>query len=298
MSTSTSPVILEIHSLELDLECKDVPPFFGQTHSGKLRPSLTLCYAPQASRMMSYRLHTGVPDRHTVATVLHEALVQLQEQPEGTPTEAQSFQSPTSFGHGIQYTCYRQGILLRFVSSKQRFSGAIERFFLTLNTQLLHSAPTDTPVPGIQPGRSRERITLTEIEHMLSQFSRSNCQSANSMAEQHARSYWQAYSSTKGADPHLFAMLLEGLDHQNTTSGSKRDQEPRMEPDNCTDLPPGMSIVIILDPSLLMTETQDVPSSDERMSPTSKREEQPALAHPEMSTPGERATSPRGVEKK
>jgi len=255
MSTSTSPVILEIHSLELDFECKDVPPFFGQTDSGKLRPSLTFCYAPQASRMMSYRLHTGVPDRRTVATVLHEALVQLREQSERTPTEAQPLQSPTSFGHGRQYTCYRQGILLRFVSSKQRFSGVIERFFLTLNKQLLHSGLTDTPDPGTQPGSSRERIALAEIEHMLSQFSRSTYHSANSMAEQHSRSYWQAYSSTKGADPHLFAVLLEGLDDQNTTSGSKRDQEPRMEPDNCTDLPPEMSIVIVLDPSLLMPET-------------------------------------------
>ena len=298
MSTSTSPVILEIHSLELDLECKDVPPFFGQTDSGKLRPFLTLCYAPQASRMMSYRLHTGVPDRRTVATVLHEALVQLREQSEGPPTEDQPLQSPMVFGHGIQYTCYSQGIHIRFVSPNQRISGAIERFFSRLNTRLLHSVPTNTSDQGTQPGSDREYVTLAEIERMLSRFSKQYCHSANRMAERHSHSYWLAYSCTKRADPHVFASLLEGLDDQNTTIWSKRDQDPRMEPGNCTDLPPEMSIVVILDPSLLIPETQDGSSLDERISPTSKREEQPALEHPEMCTPEERATSPKEGEMK
>ena len=109
---------------------------------------------------------------------------------------------------------------------------------------------------------------------MLSRFSKKYCHTANRMAGRYPHFPWQAYSSTKRADPQGFASLLEGPADQNTTTGSKRDQEPRMEPGNCTDLPPEMSIVVVLDPSLLMPETQDGPSSDERMSPTSEREEQ------------------------
>ena len=268
MSMSSSPVILEICSQMLDFELEDAPPF-GRTESGKLRPFLTLCYAPQTSRMMSHRLHTGAPDRHTIASVLHEALVQLHEQPEGTPTEEQSHQRSISFGACIQSTFYSQGILLRFVSPDQRFSGAIERFFLTLNQQLLYSVPVDTDNQGAQPGKRIGHITLAEIERMLSSFSRRNCHTVGSMAEQHS----QDCSSIKGADPHVFAMLLEELNHQNTTTRSKRGQEPRVEPDNCADLPPGTSIVVILDPSLLLPETQEGSSLDKPIGPGNKREE-------------------------
>ena len=277
MNRSTSPVILEIHTLVLDLLPRDVPPSPDQTDSGRLRPSLTLCYAPQASRMMSYRLHAGAPDRRTVATVLHEALVQLREPFEGAPTEDQPLQGPMVFEHGIQYTWYNPGIHIRYVSPHQRISGAIERFFSLLNTRPLHSVSTNTGDQGTRPGNNREPVTLAEIERMLSRFSKRYCHTANRMAERHSHPSWQDYSSTKRADPHVFASLLEGPDGQNTTTGSKRHQESRMEPGNCTDLPPEMSIVVKLDPSLLMPEIQDGPSSDEQMSPTSEREEQPAL---------------------
>lgn len=269
MNRSTSPVILEIHTLVLDLLPGDVPPSPDQTDSGRLRPSLTLCYAPQARRMMSYRLHTGAPDRCTVATILHEALVQLREPSEGIPTEDQPLQGPMVFEHGIHW--YSPGIHIRYVSPHQRISGAVERFFTLLDTRLLHSVSSDQ---GTWPESNRELVTLAEIERMLSRFSKKYYHTANRMVERHSHSSWHAYSSTKRADPHVFASLLEGPDDQNTTTGSKRDQEPRME-GNCTDLPPEMSIVVILDPSLLMPETQDGPPSDERMSPTSEREEQP-----------------------
>ncbi len=290
MSTSSSPVILEIRSQMLDFELEDAPPI-GRTESGKPRPSLTLCYAPQTSRMMSYRLHTGAPDRYTIASVLHEALIQLHEQPEGTITEEQSHQSSISFGPCIQSTFYSQGILLRFVSPDQRFSGAIERFFLTLNQRLWYSVLIEKDDQGAQPEKKIAHITLAEIERMLSRFSRRKCHTVGSMVEQHS----QDCSSTKGADPPVFSLLLEELNHQNTTTRSKRGQEPRVEPGECADLPVGMSIVVILDSSLL--ETQEVFSPDEPIGPGDKREEQPALAHPEMSTPGERTPFPREEEK-
>lgn len=273
MNISTSPVILEIHTLVLDLLPGDAPPSRDLTDSGRLRPSLTLCYAPRLRRMMSYRLHTGAPDRRTVATVLHESLVQLREPSEGIPAEDRPLQGPLVFEHGIQYTWYSPGIHIRYVSPHQRISGAIERFFTLLDTRLLHSVSTHTGDQGTRPGSNRELVTLAEIERMLSRFSKKSYHTANRMAERHSHSSWQAYSSTKRADPHVFASFLEGPDDQNTTTGSKRDQEPRME-GNCTDLPPEMSIVVILDPSLLMPETQDGPLSDERMIPTSEREEQ------------------------
>ncbi len=276
MNRSTSPVILEIHTLVLDLLPRDVPPSPDQTDSGRLRPSLTLCYAPQASRTMSYRLHAGAPDRRTVATVLHEALVQLREPSEGTPTEDQPLQGPMVFEHGIQYTWYSPGIHIRYVSPHQCISGAIERFFPLLNTRPLHSVSTNMSDQGTRPGNNREPVTLAEIERMLSRFSKKYYHTANRMAGRCPHSPWQAYSSTKRVDPHGFASLLEGPDDQNTTTRSKRHQESRMEPGNCTDLPPEMSIVVKLDPSLLMPETQDGPSSDEQMSPISEREEQPA----------------------
>jgi hypothetical protein len=81
MSTSGSPLVLQVHTTLINVEIVDRRCRTYRTASGRLRPYFTFCFAPEAHLVMSYTLGFDPPDQRSLVTLLHAAIMQSPKKP-------------------------------------------------------------------------------------------------------------------------------------------------------------------------------------------------------------------------
>lgn len=227
MNFSPGQNVYELRTLLLDIELKDVRQRSYRAASGKLRPYLTIVFAPVGSFVAAYSLSPEPPNQRSISALLFRAMTQTEAHPfGGIPKE------------------------IRFDGSAAPSKGGGEQFLEMLQARL-REALSDHRGPIAEAANP----TLDELEHILK-----DC-----LAEYHrsATSEWKqsrlaAHRFPGASDPRRLATLLgEGVRRAVTSTGILYHTR-RYWHDELASLPPGTEVIIYPTPSLTIPKSVEV----------------------------------------
>ncbi len=253
MSFSPGQDVYELRTLLLDIEVKDVRLLSYRAASGKLRPYLTVVFAPAGSAVPAYRLSPEPPNQQSISALLFRALTQPEANPFGCiPKEICFDGSAAPFLPHLQGACGDLGISLRPLTGEHPSTGEGERFLETLQSRMREALPA---YMGPMAGNETVHPTLNELEHILKTCLAECHRSANNEGGQ---SPLVVHGFPVAADLRRLVRLLGESARRVVTLKGISYHARRYWHDELASLPPGTEVIIYATPSLTIPKSVEV----------------------------------------
>lgn len=199
-------ITYQIHSALLDIDVVDTRRALYLTAKGRLRPSFTFVFAPEAGLIPAHTLSTDPPTRQTITALLYKAMTQPADQTSGAiPGAIWLDEHTSSFASSLQRLSVKLSIPIRCYPIDLHLTGKAERFLAPLNKHIWSALPSHA---GDGQGDRTKYLTLEDVEDILEDYLKDYHQSPNSQTGESPLICWQHTCSPASADPRKLAQLL------------------------------------------------------------------------------------------
>jgi hypothetical protein len=164
-------IVYEIVSLAVDARLKDTRAPLHRTRTGEIRPTLSICFAPQAQFVMAYSLNTEPLNQETLAALLYAAFATTEKVPYGGLPDVVTCGSMEAFTPALQHTLDCLGIRVQQGSSVSPvFRGRAERLLARMQQEFWNELSDGSPPDNLPSDISTVDLTLFEVNYLLRSY--------------------------------------------------------------------------------------------------------------------------------
>lgn len=209
-------IIYEIVCLVADVCLEDTRAPLYRTKTGKIRPTLSMCFAPGPNLVMAYSLNAEPLNKQTLAALLYAAFTTSEKIPYGGLPDIITCGSIEAFTPALQQTLEHWGILVQ-PQSGPISRRSVERFLAKLQREFWDEL-LDGFTPDNLPSDARTvDFTLFEIDHLLQSYLLAHNQAICGELEESSHVAWQP--SRRGESSQLRMLLGPDLTRTLTRKG-------------------------------------------------------------------------------